>query len=154
LIEAGFLRIVYGGAEVGAYLCAHPAIDEVHVTGSAATHDRIVWGPPGPERDRRKSLGTPLFTKPVTSELGNVSPVVIVPYLYAHDELWYQARCVASQVVNNASFNCNAAKVIVVSSKWAQRELFLEMLAKVFAATPARRAYYPGALDRYVELTA
>ena len=44
LIEAGFLRIVRGGGEVGAYLTTHAGIDHVHITGAAPTFDAIVWG--------------------------------------------------------------------------------------------------------------
>src|SRR5919198_1341225 len=32
-IAAGFLAIVYGGAEEGDYLARHASVDEVHVTG-------------------------------------------------------------------------------------------------------------------------
>lgn len=154
LIERGFLRIVYGGADVGAYLAEHPGIADIHITGSTATHDRIVWGPPGPERERRKAANDPLLKKPITSELGNVSPVIITPTLYAEDELWFQARGVATQVVNNASFNCNAGKMLVLPKGWRQRGLFLEMLQKALASARLRRAYYPGAFDRYQSLTA
>ena len=45
LIDANALRIVRGGADVGAFLCDHPGIDEIHITGSQASHDAIVWGP-------------------------------------------------------------------------------------------------------------
>src|SRR5207248_6944156 len=34
LVEPGFLRVVYGGAEEGAYLCNHVGIDDIHITGS------------------------------------------------------------------------------------------------------------------------
>jgi acyl-CoA reductase-like NAD-dependent aldehyde dehydrogenase len=44
LIQAGFLHIVEGGTEVGEYLCQHPQIETIHITGSHRTHDAIVWG--------------------------------------------------------------------------------------------------------------
>ena len=47
LVDEGFLRVCYGGAEVGAHLCMHDGIAEIHITGSDKTHDMIVWGPPG-----------------------------------------------------------------------------------------------------------
>src|SRR5690606_35864816 len=53
LIDAGYLHIVYGGSDVGQALVTSELIDDVHITGSDRTHDSIVWGPPGPERDRR-----------------------------------------------------------------------------------------------------
>jgi hypothetical protein len=149
LVSRGYLRVVYGGAEVGSALVYHPAVDDVHVTGSDRTHDLIVWGPPGPERERRKAEHDPLLRVPITSELGNVSPVAIVPYRYGDDELWFQARNVASMVVNNASFNCNAAKVLVTARGWPQRDAFLALVGKALAEVPPRLAYYPGAFDRY-----
>jgi acyl-CoA reductase-like NAD-dependent aldehyde dehydrogenase len=153
LIARGFLRIVYGGSDVGAYLAAHSAIAELHITGSAETHDRIVWGEAGPERDARKKAGTPLFQKPVTSELGNISPVLIVPAKYSAAELTTMARGIAGMVVQNASFNCNAAKMLVTPRGFAQRAALLERLQAELARVPPRLAYYPGAASRYASLT-
>jgi acyl-CoA reductase-like NAD-dependent aldehyde dehydrogenase len=149
LVEPGFLEIVSGGAEVGEYLCHHPQIESIHLTGSDRTHDRIVWGPEGDEQQRRKALGQPRLDKPVTSELGCVTPVLVVPGHWTDGELDYQARNVASMVVHNASFNCNAAKVLVLARGWSQRQAFLDRLHETFAALPPRRAYYPGAEERY-----
>src|SRR6266567_6281286 len=44
LIEAGFLRVTYGGAAEGAYLCNHAGIDEIHIMGSDKTFEAIVFG--------------------------------------------------------------------------------------------------------------
>ena len=153
LISRGFLRIVYGGAEVGAYLVAHPAIDELHITGSCETHDRIVWGPPGEAREARKKRADPLFQKPVTSELGNVSPVLVVPGKYSDAELAGMARGIAGMVVQNASFNCNAAKMLVTPRGFAQRGALLDRLRTELSRIAPRRAYYPGAAQRYASLT-
>ena len=54
LVEPGFLRVVYGGASEGAYLCNHPQVDEVHITGSDKTFDAIVFGS-GSEGAARKA---------------------------------------------------------------------------------------------------
>jgi len=153
LVARGFLRVVYGGAEVGKYLVYHAGIDDVHITGSDKTHDLIVWGPPGPERERRMAENDPLLEKPITSELGNVSPVAIVPYTYTDEELEFQARNLVTMVANNASFNCNAAKLLITARGWQQRERFLELVSERLAAIPTRKAYYPGAFDRYKMLT-
>jgi hypothetical protein len=61
---------------------------------------------------------------------------------------------VATQVVNNASFNCNAAKVLVLAQGWPQRDVFLGLVERALASVPPRDAYYPGALARYEALTA
>jgi acyl-CoA reductase-like NAD-dependent aldehyde dehydrogenase len=153
MIERGYLRIVYGGGDVGKYLCEHKDIADVHITGSDATHDLIVWGPPGAERERRKKANDPLLKVPISSELGNVSPVAIVPSLYSEDELVFQAKNVTTMITNNASFNCNAAKMLITSAKWPQRDKFLQLVKKFLAEVPPRKAYYPGAKDRYAKLT-
>jgi aldehyde dehydrogenase (NAD(P)+) len=152
LIKNGYLRIVYGGGEEGAHLVQHPAVDNVHITGSANTFDLIVWGPPGPERERRKRDNDPLLKKTISSELGNVSPVIVVPGAYSDKELAFRARAVASATVNNASFNCNASKMLVVARDWPQRERFGQLLLEALAEAAPRRAYYPGAEKRYADL--
>ncbi len=153
LISRGFLRIVYGGAEVGAHLVAHPAVDQLHITGSLETHDRIVWGAAGAERAERKQQGRPLFAKPVSSELGNISPVLLVPGKYSDAELTAMARGLVGMVVQNASFNCNAAKMLITPRGFAQREALLARLKAEFAKVAPRNAYYPGAEARYASLT-
>ena len=52
----GVLRIVEGGAAVGAYLCAHGGVDAIHLTGGERTHDAIVFGT-GAEGAARKARG-------------------------------------------------------------------------------------------------
>lgn len=42
LIREGVMAVVYGGAEVGEYLCQHPRVDAIHMTGSDRTFDIIV----------------------------------------------------------------------------------------------------------------
>lgn len=153
LVEAGFLRVAYGGADVGRHLVGHAGVDSVHLTGSAQTHDALVWGPPGPEQDRRRAAGDPVLQVPITSELGNVTPVAVVPHRYRPADLAYQARYLATMVANNASFNCISAKMVVTATGWPQREEFLNLVAGFLAGIPTRQAYYPGAADRYATLT-
>src|SRR5581483_10159571 len=111
LVEAGVLAIVDGGAEVGQFLTGHELIDEVHITGSDKTYDAVVFGT-GADGTARKKADDPVLDKPVTAELGNVSPVIIVPGRWTIAELQYQAEHVATMLVNNAGFNCLAARVI------------------------------------------
>jgi len=90
LIELGLVRIVRGGADVGTYLVHHDLVDHVHMTGSALTHDAIVWGT-GAEGAARKAAGTPLLAKPITSELGGVSPTIVLPGRWSDADLRFQA---------------------------------------------------------------
>jgi acyl-CoA reductase-like NAD-dependent aldehyde dehydrogenase len=152
-IRENFIAVVYGGAEEGRYLVYHREIDEVHITGSDKTHDAIVWGPPGLEREARIQRNDPLLKKPISSELGNITPLIIVPGPYSEKELRFQAEDAASYFVMNASFMCNAAKMLVLPEGWKGSETYLQGMQDICAAVPPRRAYYPGAEDRWLTLT-
>lgn len=149
LTQANLLRIITGGADVGKQLIHHEDVDDVHVTGSTATHDAIVWGSDPAEQVSRKLANDPLLQKPVTSELGNVTPWIMVPGKYSAKQLRSQAQHVAASITNNASFNCLATKAIITWNKWEQREEFLKLVQHFLDQTPLRPAYYPGAADRY-----
>lgn len=152
-VERGLLRIVYGGGAEGEYLAVHPGIDDIHITGSDKTHDAIVYGV-GEEGRARKERREPRNTKPVTSELGNVSPILVVPGPWSRSDLEFQARNLVSSLANNAGFNCNATRVIVTYESWELREDFLRALDAAFLALPPRAAYYPGATDRHATFLA
>lgn len=153
LIEGGYLRLVQGGADTGGHAAHHAGVDEVHITGSLAAHQRIVWGPPGADCDERRRVNRPLLSKPITSELGNVTPWIVLPGKYSERQLDFQAENVAAMIVNNASFNCIALKLIVTWREWPQRRRFLDKIAAVLAGVPRRLAYYPGAGQRYQRFT-
>jgi hypothetical protein len=149
LIENGFLRLIYGGADTGAYAAHHPGIDDVHITGSVYSHEAIVWGSDPNEREVRKAAADPVLKKSISSELGNVTPWIVVPGPYSESELDFQAENLAASIVNNASFNCIASKVIVTQRTWAQRSQFLQKVQALLDQIPRRRAYYPGAAERF-----
>ena len=148
LVEPGFLRVVHGGAVEGAYLCNHPGIDEIHITGSDKTFDAIVFGP-GPEGAARKAEHKPLLTRRVTGELGNVSPVIVVPGPWSASDIAYQSEHLVTMLTNNAGFNCNATRVIIDHASWAQRDQLLQQMRQVLTGIPPRAAYYPGAQQRH-----
>jgi hypothetical protein len=145
LVDLGALRIVYGGAPEGAYLCRHPGVGEIHITGSDKTYEAIVrgdgagGGPAG---------APPAPRKRVTAELGNVSPVIVVPGPWSRGDLAYQAANIASSLANNAGFNCGATRVIVQHAAWPQRGELLDAVRGVLARLPVRRAFYPGSAAR------
>ena len=74
----GWVRFVDETTDSGAYLAHHPGVDRLHMTGSAATYDAIMWGSDAHAADR-KTAGTPLLDKPFSTELGGVSPLIVVP---------------------------------------------------------------------------
>ena len=153
-IQRGYLSVVYGGAEEGSYLAAQAGVDEIHLTGSQHTYDQIVWGASGPEREARKRDNRPILTKPVTAELGGVSPVLVVPGPYSEKELAYQAEDVASGLTYNAAFDCNANRVVVLPRNWSRRDEFLAGLKAALERAADRLAYYPGARERWERFAA
>ncbi len=152
LVDGGFLEVVYGGIEQGKHLTDHAQVTSIHITGSDRAHDAIIWGP-GEAGTEAKKAGTPRLDKHITSELGCVSPVLIVPGEWSAKQLDYQARQVASMLAYNCGFNCNGARVIVTAQGWAQRDEFVALVKRKLAATPTRKAYYPAAHDTWKRFT-
>lgn len=150
LIEAGLLRIAYGGSETGKYLTTHEEVDAIHITGSDKSYDAIVFGV-GEDGARRKAEDDPINTRPITSELSNVSPVIVVPGPWSKADLAYQGRHIAGSLINNAGFNCNATRVIVTHHEWLHRQTFIDEISKALADAPDRNPYYPGAVVQWQE---
>jgi acyl-CoA reductase-like NAD-dependent aldehyde dehydrogenase len=145
LIEPGFLRIVRGGPAVGAYLTSHPDLSHVHITGSAATFDAIVWGPKTARGGRRKK---PSMSMPITAELGGVSPIIVVPGAWSDADLRYQAEHVATMRLQNSGHNCIAGQVVILSEDWDQADAFRAALRRAYASAPERPTWYPGSTNR------
>lgn len=149
LIEPGFLRIVRGGGDVGAFLTAHKRLSHVHITGSAATFDAIVWGSgKGAAAARRRRENRPLMKKPITAELGGVSPIIVVPGEWTQADLRFHAEHIATMRLQNCGHNCIAGQVVIISSDWPQAEEFRLALRRAYAAAPERPTWYPGSGDR------
>ena len=149
LVENDLLRIISGDAGIGAAAVEDERVDDIHITGSEATHAAIVWGPAGSDREDRKRRDEPVLDKPVGSELGNVTPWVVVPGAYTKTALNFQAENIVASMTNNAAFNCVATRVIVTWKQWPERERFLQRIENALARVPQRVAYYPGAEQRF-----
>ena len=147
-IREGVLRIVTGDAVQGAYLASHPGVDTLHITGSDRTYDAIVFGT-GPEGAARRLRDDPVLHKPFTAELGNLTPIVVVPGRWTRRELDHQVENVVTMLVNNAGFNCTTSRVIVTARSWPQRQAFLDGIRRRLGELPTRLAFYPGAATRF-----
>ncbi|GIZ50348.1 aldehyde dehydrogenase family protein [Noviherbaspirillum aridicola] len=147
LIARGYLRIVRGDTAIGQYLCNHPLVEEIHITGSGAAHDAIVWGT-GAEAAANKAAGTPKNRRRVTSELGAVCPTIVVPGPWNAADIAFQAEHIATQKLHNAGFNCVACQVLVMPGEWESRQALLDQVRKTIAASTPRPLYYPGTEQR------
>ncbi len=153
LIRGGWLRLVTGGPDVGRAIIDHEGIDTVHLTGSDRTYDAIVFGD-DEQAAERKQRGTPLRTKRVTAELGNVTPVIVVPGPWTARDIAYHGDNIASMLVQNGGFNCIAARVIVQHAAWSRRAALNDAIRDSLRRAEPRTAYYPGARDRWERFTA
>lgn len=152
LIDAGYLRIVKGDAVGGAYLCDHPTVEELHITGSDKTHDAIVWGV-GEEGERNRKAGKPKNTRRFTSELGSVSPTIVVPGPWSAADIRFQAENIATMKLHNAGHNCIGCQALIMPKGWDNGPALLDALGEV--ATQCKRpTWYPGVEKRMTEYEA
>lgn len=143
LISGGYLRLLAGGPAEGAYLANNPLVDAVHITGSEQTYNALVFGE-GPDGARRRDMGKPLLHRPVTAELGNVTPVIIVPGPWTPADLHAQAAALASWAVFNGGCLCISPRVVIEHRQWSERRAFIEALGRMLTAAPPWPAFYPG----------
>lgn len=153
LIECNALRIVRGDGAVGAYLCEHPLVEEIHITGARTTHDAIVWGV-GEEGLRNKAANTPKNHRKVTSELGAVCPTIVVPGPWSKADIRFQAEQIATQKLHNSGFNCVACQTLIMPQGWAHKEPLLAEVGRVMSRDGQREAYYPGNDHRTADFAA
>ena len=139
LIDAGYVRFVYGDGGIGAYLTNHDLVDTVHITGSADTYNTIVFGPGEVGADRR-ARNEPIMTKPFTSELGGVGPTIVVPGPWNEQDFSFQAEHIATQKLHNAGFNCIASQVLVLPEGWSGTPRLLDELRRTIRSIPPREA--------------
>lgn len=146
-VDLGCLRIVYGTSDIGASLIEHELVDTVHLTGSRATHDAIVWGT-GDESERRRANGEPRLEKPVTSELGGVSPIIVVPGPWTAADFKYQAEQIVTAKLINVGYNCIAPQILVLPEGWDGSGKLVETIGEVIDELEPRFPYYPGGEER------
>jgi acyl-CoA reductase-like NAD-dependent aldehyde dehydrogenase len=146
LIQAGYLQVLYGGAAEGTYLYKHPVVDNVHMTGSDRTFEAIVFGS-GAEGIERKQARHPQFTKPFSAELGNISPVIVVPGPWTEKDIKNQAARLGSWLVPNAGCYCLTPRMIIQMKSWEHREALNRGIADFLATIKTRKAYYPGSFE-------
>ena len=147
LVRDGYLAFVYGAGDVGAYLTRHDAVQVIHITGSAHTHDLIVYGA-GEEGQQRKAADDRVVDKPINSELGGVGATIVLPGPWTGADFGFQAEHVVTQKLHNAGHNCVASQVLVLPADWDGSSRMLDEIRRRLAASEPRVAYYPGTEER------
>ena len=146
-VDRGFVRFVDESIEAGAYLARHPGIDHIHMTGSANSHDALVWGTDGAAEDRR-AQGTPLIDKTITAELGGVGPVVVVPGDWTEADIRRQADLIVYAKLFNSGHICAAPQILILPDGWPHADRLLAEIRRLLTTVPARDRYYPGSEDK------
>jgi hypothetical protein len=128
LIRENFLAVVCGSREVGSALCSHHWVDRLHMTGSHRTFEAI----------RQTN------TRPLSAELGNVSPVIVVPGPWTARELREQGKHLASLHALNGALNCLTPRLIIQHQGWARRHVLVEAIRRSLRRIETRPTFYPG----------
>ncbi|MGQ9829038.1 MAG: hypothetical protein ACUVSW_14355 [Roseiflexus sp.] len=144
LFDHGIIRLIYGDNDLDAYLCAHELVDTIHFSGADAAFDTLIFGE-GKEGIERRKQREPVLTKPFSGEVGNVTPVLVVPGPWSDDDLHRHAILLARAFVCNAASVSAAPRLIVQHRGWRRRDSFLASFEQVLARIPTRQAQFPEA---------
>jgi aldehyde dehydrogenase (NAD(P)+) len=144
-IDRGFISVVNGNLDTSRYLTKHRSIDSIHLTGSNYTYENIVYDRQLSNKERSLSTIPKINKKPIFSELGNVTPIIIHPGKWSNSELKFQARKIATAKLNNSGFNCIAAQVIVLPKGWRSTEKLKKYVKFYLNKIGDTTSYYPGA---------
>ena len=98
--------------------------------------------------EERKRRNDPILHKPITSELGNVSPTIVVPGDWSDADFRFQAEQIATQKMHNGGFNCIASQVLILPESWKGTQKLIAEIERVMHDIGDRPAYYPGAVAR------
>ena len=115
----------------------------MHLTGSAATYDALVWGT-GLDAERRRASGQRLLDKPFTAELGGVNPLIVAPGRWTRHDLRRQADRIAFGRLCNCGHFCAATQILILPDGWDQADLLLDDLRGFLRTLEPRTPYYPG----------
>ena len=151
-IERGYIIVTTGNIDESKYMATHPGINHIHLTGSDKTFEDIVYGRELTEKERKSKSLSKINNKPITSELGNVTPIIIHPGKWSTSDIKYQARKIVTAKLNNNGFNCIAAQVVVLPDGWGQTETLIKFIKHYMSKAKERKAYYPDSIERLEKL--
>ena len=151
-IERGYIIVTTGNIDESKYMATHPGINHIHLTGSDKTFEDIVYGRELTEKERTTKSLSKINNKSITSELGNVTPIIIHPGKWSTSDIKYQARKIVTAKLNNNGFNCIAAQVVVLPDGWGQTDTLIKYVKHYMSKAKEREAYYPESIERLERL--
>ncbi len=151
-IERGYIIVTTGNIDESKYMATHQGINYIHLTGSDKTFEDIVYGRELTDKERKSKSLSKINNKPITSELGNVTPIIIHPGKWSTSDIKYQARKIVTAKLNNNGFNCIAAQIVVLPDGWGQTETLIKFVKHYMSKAKERKAYYPESIERLEKL--
>jgi len=151
-ISRGFMIITEGDMEASKYLTEHDGFHQTHLTGSNFTYENIVYGRILDDKERSLKSLPKINKKPITTELGNVTPIIVHPGNWSRSEIKHQAKKIVTAKLNNSGFNCIAAQVIVLPKDWKHTKKLKDDILFYLKKIGDTTSYYPGASENLKEL--
>ena len=151
-VSRGFMIITKGDMEASEYLTIHDGFQQTHLTGSNYTYENIVYGRTLSEKERSLKTLSKMNKKPITSELGNVTPIIVHPGNWSRSEIKHQAKKIVTAKLNNSGFNCIAAQVIVLPKGWKHTTKLKTDIKRYLRDIGDATSYYPGSIENLNEL--
>ena len=147
-IEAGYLQIIKGDEPIAEYLVTHDDLDEILLTGSYRTYNKII------NRLNSAQKSNSSRSKPVEGQLGSVTPLIVIPGNWSKQDLAFQAENIISSKLHNSGHNCISTQILVLPKAWNLKNDLIEAIRNLLTNLPARKTYYPGTEERYQQAIA
>ena len=151
-ISRGFMIITEGDMEASKYLTEHEGFQQIHLTGSNYTYENIVYGRTLSDKERSLKTLPKINKKPITTELGNVTPIIVHPGNWSRAEIRHQAKKIVTAKLNNSGFNCIAAQVIILPKNWKHTDKLKRDIKYYLKKVGDTTSYYPGANENLSDL--
>ena len=151
-ISRGYMIIAEGDKDASEYLTQHDGFHQTHLTGSKFTYENIVYGRILDDKERSLKTLPKVNKKPITTELGNVTPIIVHPGNWSRAEIKHQAKKIVTAKLTNSGFNCIAAQVIVLPKGWKHTQKLKDEIIFYLKKVGDTTSYYPGASETLKEL--
>tara|TARA_B100001250_G_scaffold126651_1_gene107763 strand:- start:2299 stop:3948 length:1650 start_codon:yes stop_codon:yes gene_type:complete len=147
-IALGYIVVSKGSTEESKYMVNHKGIDHIHLTGSDETYENIVYGKKLSDNEKNLKTLSKINKTSFSSELGNVTPIIIHPGNWSTSELKHQARKIVTAKLNNGGFNCISAQIVVLPEGWKHTDKLMKYIKQYMKNIDDRYSYYPNSLDK------
>jgi len=146
-ISSGYMVITKGNVAESKYMTEHNGIDHIHLTGSDETYENIVYGRKLNNDEKKLKSLEKINNKSFSSELGNVTPIIVHPGKWSNGELKFQARKIVTAKLNNGGFNCISAQIVLLPDKWKHTKKLMKYIKFYMNKVDDRLSYYPNSIN-------